>query len=172
MTTPALPMTAPPSYPQSTSRNTATRSAPVPHFDSILRAAPEFDAELDLTDIGNESASSSTLSLPQHTASRGSQSWKTHLTPYLEQHASLHAYLDANTQLESLIHHTQENIHIDAGKIKTTSTKTTRLEKRLNELILEGSKKGRIFWSPKRRRHWRHSMIEVRASFSIYRSKC
>jgi hypothetical protein len=140
----------------------STRKAapPVPHFDSVLRAAPALDDDFDLEEIA-ESASSSTLSLPdQLTASEGS-SLQTLLRPHIEHHASLHAYLDANSMLQEFILQTRESIHIDAGKVKSSHSKVSRLEKDLGSVRLEAEKKGKLFWSPKRRREWRRRMAEV-----------
>lgn len=172
---------APPSYPQSTGRGTGTTAsssrlaapatanrlvtAPVPHFDSILRAAPAFDDDFGWDDEDSQSASSSTLSLNEikqdGEGSTGRQELLSLIAAHADYHISLHACLDANVTLQQVIHGTQEQLHVDAGKVKSLSTKIANLERRGEALRVEGDKKARMFWSPKRKREWRRQMAEV-----------
>ncbi|UZJ54842.1 hypothetical protein CBS101457_004162 [Exobasidium rhododendri] len=147
------------------SNSTGTRSkgvVPVPHFDSILRAAPALDADVDLEEL-DDSASSSTLSLPDQVNTSEGSSLQKILRPHIEHHTSLHAYLDANSALEELILQTREKLHIDAGKVKSTFSRVNRLERIQLSLKSEGEKKGKIFWSPKKKRDWRRQVETTRS---------
>ena len=157
---------APPSYPQSNEANnnstSSTTAAPVPHFDSILRAAPAFDDDFDVEALA-DSPSSSTVSLSEQLDASEGSNLKRKLRPHIEHHTSLHAYLDANSLLEELIIETRERLHMDAGKVKSTSSKVTRLKADLEGLRLDSEKKGKVFWSPKKKREWRRRVAEVRS---------
>jgi predicted nucleic acid-binding Zn-ribbon protein len=170
MSMPSSGAAAPPPYPQSSAqaatstshRNQSSVISPVPFFDSILRAAPAFDYENE-DEIGhdNDSASSSTVSLTQQLAQNTVSDWSSKVGPNLEQHASLHAFLDANANLNERLTHVKERIHTTAGKRTSLATRVTRLQKKLHELQLESDQRRKLLFRPKKRREFVRQVHEV-----------
>lgn len=127
---------------------------PEPFFDSILRAAPAFDEENEEEQYHfDESPSSSILSLPLDLKLLNVKShWIHTLKPHLPQHASLHAYLDANSTLHETIAQLRERIHINAGKRTSVNTRITHLQRKMHDIQLESDKRMKLILSPKKRR--------------------
>lgn len=160
---------APPPYTQPTrtagariSQSQSSVGPPIPFFDSILRAAPAFDYENE-EDIGhdNDSASSSTASLAEQLTQSAVSDWSSTLIPHLEQHASLHAFLDANERLPENLENLKNRIHINLGKRTSLTTRVTRLQLKLHQLQLESDKRSKLLYRPKKRREFLRQVDEI-----------
>lgn len=144
------------------SRKQSVISPPKPFFNSILRAAPAFDHENEEIDF--DESPSSTLSLPLDLKLPDATShWSFALKSHLPQHASLHAYLDANEKLHEKIAQLTENIHIDAGKRTSVNTRITHIQRRLHDIQLESDKKVKLMLSPRKRKAMRRQIHEYHA---------
>lgn len=166
------PATVPPPPPYLQSTGSATGSsragqravvAPVPFFDSILRAAPAFDIDDNDSEVGhdNDSASSSTLSLSEQLKRNAVSDWSSTLAPHLQQHASLHAYLDANPRLQEKLADLKDAIHTNLGKRTSLATRVARLQKKLHLVQLESDKRVKLLLSPKKKREFRRQVKEI-----------
>lgn len=140
-------------------------AAPAPHFDSILRAAPAYDADDTESADSNEDLDlgqipSSSLSDPP-TARESTAAVAEAIRPHLAHHSSLHAYLDANRMLEEMMIAMRQKIHEDSGRLKSRIAELKRMERVLAE-AQEVKGKGAVLWLPKKKRLYRMKVEKVR----------
>lgn len=137
----------------------------MPHFDSVLRAAPAYDDDDSDWDDGASMGSSISHSKVQYTSSpQDLQELILKAKKYAVSHTSFHAYLDANTHLEHNIKELQNRIHEESGKLTSRKAELRRLEKQKASLLSQRKGKVKLLWTPKKRSSWRGKLNSVSPS--------